>query len=79
MNYEILASPLLLTLIYLATAPGFARSRGAGRAIFAIGLGVLCAVFQLYASVAMGPYIALLVIVLLTPTLDRAMTPRPLV
>jgi len=78
-NYEILASPLLFTLFYLATAPGLRPITRRGRAVFAIGLGVLCAVFQLYASVAMGPYIALLVIVLLTPTLDRAMTPRTLV
>ncbi len=78
-NYEILASPLLFTLIYLATAPGLRPITRRGRSVFAIGLGVLCAIFQLYASVSMGPYIALLVIVLLTPTLDRAMTPRPLV
>lgn len=78
-NYELLASPLLLTLIYLATAPGLRPITRRGRAIFAIGLGVLCGIFQLYASVTVGPYIALLVIVLLTPTLDRAMTPRPLV
>jgi Na+-translocating ferredoxin:NAD+ oxidoreductase RnfD subunit len=78
-NYELLASPLLFTLIYLATAPGLRPITRRGRAIFAIGLGVLCGVFQLYASVAMGPYIALLIIVMLTPTLDRAMTPRPLV
>jgi Na+-translocating ferredoxin:NAD+ oxidoreductase RnfD subunit len=77
-NYEILASPLLLTLFYLATAPGLRPITRRGRAIFAIGLGVLCAIFQLYASVTMGPYIALLVIVLLTPTLDRAIMPRPL-
>jgi Na+-translocating ferredoxin:NAD+ oxidoreductase subunit D len=78
-NYEILASPLLFTLFYLATAPGLRPITRRGRAVFAIGLGLLCAIFQLYASVEMGPYIALLVIVLLTPTLDRAMTPRPLV
>jgi len=78
-NYEIFASPLLLTLFFLATAPGLRPITRRGRAVLAIGLGVLCAIFQLYASVAMGSYIALLVTVLLTPTLDRAMTPRPLV
>jgi len=78
-NYEIFASPLLLTLFFLATAPGLRPITRRGRSVFAIGLGVLCAIFQLYASVAMGSYIALLVTVLLTPTLDRAMTPRPLV
>ncbi|MGD0461790.1 MAG: RnfABCDGE type electron transport complex subunit D [Tepidisphaeraceae bacterium] len=78
-NYEIFASPLLLTLFYLATAPGLRPITRRGRAIFAIGLGLLSAVLQLYASVSMGPYIALLVIVLLTPTLDRLIRPRPLV
>jgi Na+-translocating ferredoxin:NAD+ oxidoreductase RnfD subunit len=78
-NYEIFASPLLLTLFYLATAPGLRPITRRGRAIFAILLGLLSAVLQLYASVAMGPYIALLVIVLLTPTLDRFIRPRTLV
>jgi Na+-translocating ferredoxin:NAD+ oxidoreductase RnfD subunit len=78
-NYEIFASPLLFTFIYLATMPGLRPITRRGRAIFAVFLGVLSAVFQLYASVAIGPYIALLMTVLLTPTLDRAMRPRPLV
>jgi Na+-translocating ferredoxin:NAD+ oxidoreductase RnfD subunit len=78
-NYEIFASPLLLTLFYLATAPGLRPITRRGRAIFAIGLGLLSALLQLYASVAMGPYIALLIIVLLTPTLDRWIRPRTLV
>jgi Na+-translocating ferredoxin:NAD+ oxidoreductase RnfD subunit len=78
-NYEILASPLLLTVFYLATAPGLRPMTRRGRTIFAVGLGLLSAIFQLYASVAMGPYIALLIIVLLTPTLDRFIHPHPLV
>jgi Na+-translocating ferredoxin:NAD+ oxidoreductase RnfD subunit len=78
-NYEIFASPLLFTLFFLATAPGLRPITRRGRAIFAIFLGILSAVFQLYASVAIGPYIALLVTVLLTPTLDRAIRPRTLV
>ena len=78
-NYEVFASPLLFTLFYLATAPGLRPITRRGRAIFAIGLGLLSAVLQLYASVAMGPYIALLIIVLLTPTLDRWIRPRTLV
>ncbi len=78
-NYEIFASPLLLTLFYLATAPGLRPITRRGRAIFAIGLGLLSAVLQLYATVSMGPYIALLIIVLLTPTLDRVFRPRTLV
>jgi Na+-translocating ferredoxin:NAD+ oxidoreductase RnfD subunit len=78
-NYEIFASPLLFTLFYLATAPGLRPITRRGRAIFAILLGLLSAVFQMYASVAIGPYIALLITALLTPTLDRAIRPRTLV
>ncbi len=78
-NYEIFASPLLLTLFYLATTPGLRPITRRARSIFAVGLGLLSAVLQLYATVAMGPYIALLIIVLLTPTLDRVIRPRTLV
>ena len=78
-NYEIFASPLLFTLFYLATSPGLRPIMRRGRAVFAIALGLLSAAMQLYASVSMGPYIALLIIVLLTPTLDRIFKPRPLI
>ena len=78
-NYEIFASPLLFTLFFLATAPGLRPITRRGRAIFAILLGLLSAVFQMYASVSIGPYIALLITALLTPTLDRAMRPHTLV
>jgi electron transport complex protein RnfD len=78
-NYEIFASPLLFTLFYLATAPGLRPITRRGRAIFAILVGLLSAVFQMYASVAIGPYVALLITALLTPTLDRAIRPRTLV
>jgi Na+-translocating ferredoxin:NAD+ oxidoreductase RnfD subunit len=78
-NYELFAGPLLFTLFFLATTPGLRPITKRGRAIFAILLGILAAVFQLYASVAIGAYLALLMTVLLTPTLDRAMKARPLV
>jgi Na+-translocating ferredoxin:NAD+ oxidoreductase RnfD subunit len=50
-----------------------------GRAVFAIGLGILSAICQLYFSVAIGPYIALLMVGMLTPTLDRWLQPKTLV
>jgi Na+-translocating ferredoxin:NAD+ oxidoreductase RnfD subunit len=78
-NYEILAGPLLFTVFFLATAPGIRPLSRRGRTIFAIVLGVLAGVFQLYASVLIGPYIALLVASLLTPTMDRRLKPRTLV
>jgi Na+-translocating ferredoxin:NAD+ oxidoreductase RnfD subunit len=78
-NYEILASPLLLTLFYLANTPGLRPITRRGRSIFAIALGSISALFILYASAAVGPYIALLAVSLATPTLDRLICPRPLV
>jgi Na+-translocating ferredoxin:NAD+ oxidoreductase RnfD subunit len=78
-NYEILASPLLLTLFYLANTPGLRPITRRGRSIFAIALGSISAIFILYVSAAVGPYIALLAVSLATPTLDRLICPRPLV
>jgi Na+-translocating ferredoxin:NAD+ oxidoreductase RnfD subunit len=78
-NYEILASPLLLTLFYLANTPGLRPLTHRGRSIFAIALGIVSAIFMLYASAAVGPYIALLAVSLATPTLDRLIHPRTLV
>ena len=47
--------------------------------IYAILIGSLSAVFQLYVSVSIGPYLALLFVSLLTPTFDKWFHPRPLV
>jgi hypothetical protein len=46
--------------------------------LFAVTTGVLAAALQLYVSVAWGPYLALLVVGLLTPISDRMFQPRPL-
>lgn len=78
-NYEILASPLLLTLFYLANTPGLRPLTRRGRSIFAIALGIVAAIFMLYVSTAIGPYIALLIVSLATPTLDRLIHPHTLV
>ena len=77
-NYEILSSPLLLMLFFIATMPGLRPMTGRARVIYAISLGVLSAVFQLYASVAMGP-LWLMAVTLLSPTLDSVMRARTLV
>jgi Na+-translocating ferredoxin:NAD+ oxidoreductase RnfD subunit len=79
MNYELLASPLLLTIFFLANTAGQRPITRRGRAIFAIGLGALSAILQLYVFASVAPYLALLLISLLTPTLDRTLRPRTLV
>jgi len=47
--------------------------------VYALIIGSLAAVFQLYVSVAIGPYLALLAASLLTPTFDKWFRPRTLV
>ena len=78
-NYELLCSPLLLVLFFLSNTPGLRPLTRPGRAVFALALGVLSAVFQLYASASIGPYVALLVVSLISPTLDRILGPNTLV
>lgn len=78
-NYEMMASPLIFMAFFLATSASISPMTRRGTWIFAIALGVVCAVFQLYVSVSYGPYLALLLISLLSPELDRIFRVRPLV
>jgi Na+-translocating ferredoxin:NAD+ oxidoreductase RnfD subunit len=77
-NYEIMASPLIFTAFFLATTASIRPMTGRGRVVFAIALGIASAVLQLYFSVSYGPYVALLVISLLTPELDKWFKVKPL-
>jgi hypothetical protein len=47
-----------------------------GRAVFAILIGAVAAAVQMYVDVSYGPYVALLVVSLFTPTIDRIFGPR---
>lgn len=78
-NYELLASPLLLTAFFFATAPASRPMTRRARTLWAPLVGLLAAVFQLYVSASIGPYIALLIASLLTPTLDKFFRPKTLV
>jgi electron transport complex protein RnfD len=77
-NYQIAASPLLFTAFFLATSPTVRPITRRGRTIFALMIGVLSAVMQLYVSVSWGPYAALLVTGMLTPLADWYFQPKPL-
>jgi Na+-translocating ferredoxin:NAD+ oxidoreductase RnfD subunit len=70
-NYEMMASPLIFTAFFLATSGAIRPMTRRGRTIYAIALGATAAAFQLYVSVSFGPYLALLIVSLLTPELDR--------
>ncbi|HTL29752.1 MAG TPA: RnfABCDGE type electron transport complex subunit D [Tepidisphaeraceae bacterium] len=78
-NYEIMASPLLFMAFFLATAAAVRPMTRRARTIFALLVGALSAICQLYASVSFGPYLALLFVSLLTPTFDKWFHPRTLV
>src|SRR5207244_3185524 len=78
-NYEIMASPLLFTAFYLATSPAVRPMTRRARTIYAFLIGVGTAAIQLYVSVSIGPYLALLAVSLLTPMLDKLFRPRTLI
>ena len=78
-NYELMAGPLLFVACFLATAPGVRPMTRRARAVYAIVVGILAAAAQLYLSVSLGPYVALILASLTTPLLDRWLRPRPLV
>jgi Na+-translocating ferredoxin:NAD+ oxidoreductase RnfD subunit len=78
-NYELTASPLLLTAFFLATSPSICPMSRKARGVYAGLLGVSTAVCQLYLSVSFGPYVALLLVGLLTPWLDERFRTKPLV
>jgi Na+-translocating ferredoxin:NAD+ oxidoreductase RnfD subunit len=78
-NYEIMASPLLFCAFFLATAPSVRPMTRRARTLYALLIGIFAAIFQLYVSVSIGPYLALLAVSLATPTLDKLFPPKTLV
>ncbi len=80
-NYELTASPALFTAFFLATPNTVTPMSRRARTFYAVLTGALTAVFLLYlnSSVSFGPYLALLLASLLSPTLDKVFHPKPLV
>jgi Na+-translocating ferredoxin:NAD+ oxidoreductase RnfD subunit len=78
-NYEIMVGPMLLMIFFLATAPALRPMARRARIIYGLLVGILAAGLQLYVSISYGPYLALLIISLLTPLLDRHFRPHTLV
>src|SRR5665213_1868084 len=60
-NYELMASPSLFMALFLATSPSIRPMSRRARAIYATVAGAGSAALQLYMSVSIGPYLALLV------------------
>lgn len=78
-NYELMASPLMFVVFFLATSPQSRPMNRRARAAYAILLGLLAALAQMYGSVSFGPYVALLLASLMSPVLDRWLQHRTLV
>jgi hypothetical protein len=77
-NYEVMAGPVLFMAFFLATAGGIRPMTRRGRTVYAALAGLATAACGLYFSVSFGPYLALLLVSLATPVLDRLIRPRPL-
>lgn len=78
-HYELLAGPMLFIAFFLAPLPSLRPLAGRWRVGYALMLGPLMALSQLYGSVAFGPFIALLAVSLLTPAIDRNTRARTIV
>jgi electron transport complex protein RnfD len=78
-NYELMAGPLLFMAFFLATSSSIRPMAGRARVLYALLIGIAAAALQLYVSVQIGAYVALLLVSLLTPLLDRVFRPRTLV
>ena len=78
-NYQVLASPLLFTAFFLAGSPTVRPLTRKGRTIYAMLIGLLAATFQLYISVSLGSYLALLPVGFMTFFMDRCLAQKPLV
>jgi Na+-translocating ferredoxin:NAD+ oxidoreductase RnfD subunit len=78
-NYEIMAGPLLFVAFFLATGPVVRPLSRRARSLYAVLIGLVAAPAQLYLSVSVGPYLALLLVSCFSPVMDRLFRPRPLV
>lgn len=78
-NYAFLASPLLFTAFFLSSLPGVSPVAPRATMMFALIVALLAVPLQLYVSMQVGPYLALIAATLLTPTLDYHLCQKPLV
>ncbi len=78
-NYEAMSGPLLFMAFFLATSPAIRPMTRRARTIYAVLIGVLTAAMQLFIGLSFAPYLALLLVSLITPTLDLWFKPKTLV
>jgi Na+-translocating ferredoxin:NAD+ oxidoreductase RnfD subunit len=78
-NYETMAGPLLFMAFFIATSSAIRPMSRRGRILYALLIGAAAAAAQLYVSASFGPYLAVLLVGLLSPAIDGLFKVRPLV
>ena len=75
-GYHMVGGGLLLGAVYMATDYSSCPVTKKGQAVFALGCGVLTAVFRLFGATAEGVSYAILIMNLTVPLIDKAIQPR---
>lgn len=78
-SYQIAAGPLVFSAFFLATSGASCPTSRRARVVYALLVGVASAASQIYLSVAYGPFVALVLLSLISPLLDRALRPKPII
>lgn len=76
-GYELLSGGLLLGAIFMATDYVTSPTTNVGRLIFGIGCGLLTSVIRLYGSLPEGVSYAILLMNILSPSIEKLVYPHP--
>lgn len=74
---QVLSGGLLFGAVFMATDYVTSPMTEAGRAVYAVGCGLLTVLIRLYASLPEGVSYAIVLMNIITPLIDRAFRPRP--
>ncbi len=78
-SYELVGGPLLFVLFFIAGSPVSRPMARRARLLYAMMIGIMAGIFQIYVSVSLGPLLAMALVNLITPNLDWLFRPRTLV
>jgi electron transport complex protein RnfD len=74
---QVLSGGLLFGAVFMATDYVTSPMTEAGRAVYAVGCGLLTVLIRLYASLPEGVSYAVVLMNIMTPLIDRVFRPRP--
>lgn len=77
MAFHLFVGSVIFLAFFMATDPATSPLTGMGQLIFAVGLGILTFVIQLYMQFLGGSILALVIMNLITPALDRIGLAKP--